>query len=312
MVFLSGTWTFGGIDFLPTVIDQVAAQGGNIGMFSTETNTVLFGGVIQVLSVAWLGLTFILLPHLLNRVLTVNSKAELKQFVLAAGVGLFFTSAFMQWSGLYAYALNPGLEFADAAVPFYISTAFPDIVAIVITVGLVSAILTTTDSLLQGVGSVVGHDLYKYGVESYLLDNVSTEQLDGGNVPDEIERRSIWAARLGVGLVAVVGLLIAFTRPPSLTIITQLGITGLLSGVTAPLVAGYSWQGCSKRAAEVGFVVGFGSYLVLFLGGIIDSFFIVFPISTALSAISLIVTTYVINQDEHSAERWQKVYSKSD
>lgn len=39
---------------------------------------------------------FILLPHLLNRVLTVQSEDELKEFVLASGVGLFFMSAFMQ------------------------------------------------------------------------------------------------------------------------------------------------------------------------------------------------------------------------
>jgi sodium/proline symporter len=312
VVFFSGVWMFGGIDFIPTVIAQVAEKGGNVGIFSTETNTVLFGGVAQVLSVGWLGLTFILLPHLLNRVLTVDTKAELKQFVLAAGVGLFFTSAFMQWSGLYAYALNPRLEFADAAVPFYINSAFPNIVAIIIAVGLVSAILTTTDSLLQGVGSVIGNDLYKYGVECYLLDNISTEQLDTGDVPQKIEGRSILAARIGVGLVAIVGLLIAFTRPPSLTIVTQIGITGLLSGVTAPLIAGYSWRGCSKRAAEVGFIIGFGSYIVLFVGEIISSFFIVFPISTALSAIGLIITTYVTKQDEHSSGRWQEVYQSSD
>jgi len=312
VVFISGFWMFGGIDFLPTVINEVASQGGNVGMFDTETNPILFGGHIPVLSVAWLGMTFILLPHLLNRVLVVQSKKELKQFVMAAGIGLFFTSAFMQWAGLYAYAINPGLEFADAAVPTYINAAFPNVVAIIITVGLVSAILTTTDSLLQGVGAVVGNDIYRYGVEGYLLDNISVERLREGDVPEKIERRSIWAARVGVVIVAIGGLLIAFTRPPSLTIVTQLGITGLLSGVTAPLIAGYFWSGCSKRGAETAFVVGFGSYLVLFLGGIINSFFVVFPISTLFSGISLVIVSKLKKSDSYSEDRWKKVYEPSD
>lgn len=310
IVFASGIWMFGGLDFLPTVVDQVAAQGGNTGMFNSEVNGILFGGPIPVLSIGWLGLMFILLPHLMNRVLTVQSEADLKQFVLSSGVGLFFMSAFMQWSGLYAYALNSNLEFADAAVPFYIGRAFPSVVAIIISVGLVSAILTTTDSLLQGVGSVIGNDVYKHGIEKYVLNNVTANELASGNVPDDVESRSIWAARVGAMLVALGGLLIAFTRPPSLTIITQLGITGLLSGVTAPLIAGYAWQGCNKRAAEAAFVIGFGSYLVLFLGGVINSFFIVFPISTILSGATLVVVSLAIDDDTYSIDRWERVYEE--
>jgi len=310
VVFASGIWMFGGLDFLPTVIDQMAAHGGNTGMFDSEVNGILFGGPIPVLSIGWLGLMFILLPHLMNRVLAVQNEAHLKQFVLSSGVGLFFMSAFMQWSGLYAYALNPNLEFADAAVPYYIGEAFPSVVAIIITVGLVSAILTTTDSLLQGVASIIGNDVYKHGIEKYLLNNVTSSDINSGDVPDGVESRSIWAARVGAALVALGGLIIAFTRPPSLTIITQLGITGLLSGVTAPLIAGYTWRGCSKRAAEAAFVVGFGSYLILFLGGIIDSFFVVFPVSTILSGATLVLVGLLLDEDTYSIGRWERVYGK--
>lgn len=121
---------------------------------------------------------------------------------------------------MYALALQPGLEFPDAAVPVYVSLAFPNVIGIIITVSLISAILTTTDSILQGVGSVIGNDVYKYSIEGYLLDNVSIEQLEEGETPTKIERRSVWASRIEVFLVALVGLLIAYTRPPSLTIIT--------------------------------------------------------------------------------------------
>jgi Na+/proline symporter len=311
VVFVSGFWVFGGLNWIPAVVEQVGANGGNTGMYTTETLTGLYGGPIPVLSISWLAITFILLPHLMNRVLAVQSERELREFVLFSGIGLFFMSAFMQWAGLYAFALNPNLEFADAAVPYYINQAFPNLVAIIITVGLISAILTTTDSLLQGIGSIIGNDVYKYGVENYLLDNVTTEEILEGNVPADVEKRSVWAARFGVAFAALVGLGIAYLRPPSLTIVTQLGITGLLSGITAPLIAGYYWRDCSRRAAEAGLIVGFGSYVVLFVGGIIDSFFVTFPISTFLSAIAVVVVTMVQGEDAYTVDRWDQVFDQT-
>lgn len=309
-VFVSGVWMFGGLNFMPTVISQVAANGGNTGMYTTDTLTGLFGGPIPALAIGWLAITFIFLPHLMNRVLTVQNERELKEFVLFSGIGLFFMSALMEWAGLYAFAINPGLEFADAAVPMYVSRAFPNVVAILITVGLISAILTTTDSLLQGIGSIIGNDVYKYGVESYLRGNVTPEEIRNGDVPQGVENRSVWAARAGVAFAALIGLGIAFLRPPSLTIVTQLGITGLLSGVTAPLIAGYVWRNCSRRAAEAGLIVGFGSYVVLFIGGIIDSFFVTFPISTFLSAVAVVVVTAVQDEDAYAVGRWDRVFGQ--
>lgn len=209
VVFFSGIWMFGEIDFIPTAIDMIAEQTpSKVGIFDKQANATLFGGPIPVLSLTWLAIMFILLPHLLNRVLTVQSEDELKEFVLASSVGLFFMSAFMQWVGLYALALQPGLEFPDAAVPVYVSLAFPNVIGIIITVSLINAILTTTDSILQGVGSVIGNDVYKYSIEGYLLDNVSIEQLEEGETSTKIERRSVWASCIGVFLVALVGLLI--------------------------------------------------------------------------------------------------------
>lgn len=312
VVFVSGIWMFGGIDFIPTAIQMIAEQNPSLaGPFDQQNNAVLFGGPIPVLSLGWLAITFILLPHLMNRVLAVQRKEDLREFVLASGVGLFFMSAFMQWVGLYALALNPGLEFADAAVPYYVNVAFPSIISIIIVVALISAILTTTDSLLQGIGSIIGNDIYKYSIEGYLLDNVSIQNIEKGDIPLKIEQRSVWASRVGVVVVTVIGFLIASGRPSSLTIITQLGITGLLSGVTAPLIAGYAWRTCTKRAAEIAFVIGFGSYLILFVGGIIESYFIVFPIATFLSGLGLIVVTGLQGEDKYTADRWDEVFEQS-
>lgn len=308
IVFFSGIWVFG-VNFLGNAVRAAAAEGANTGWFTTETLPALFGGPIPVASIAWLGLAFILLPHLLNRVLAVQNKRELREFVLFSGIGLFFCSAFMQWIGLYAYALNPNLEFADAAVPAYLAHAFPNVVAITITVGLISAILTTTDSLLQGVAAIVGNDVYKYGVEAYWRGNVTPEEIKAGETPQAVERRSVWAARAGVVLTAAIALYIAMARPSHLTIITQMGITGLLSGVTAPLLAGYLWRECSQRAAEAAFVAGFGSYLVLFVGGIIDSFFVVYPISTVISFAVLVVITLAQSDNNTLIDRWDRTFA---
>lgn len=51
VVFFSGIWMFGEIDFIPTAIDMIAEQTPSKGgIFDKQANATLFGGPIPVLS----------------------------------------------------------------------------------------------------------------------------------------------------------------------------------------------------------------------------------------------------------------------
>lgn len=256
-VFVSGIWVFDGLDFMWTIVDQLRAIDPTlVGVFAP--GHIQFGGPVAILSISWLLIAFILMPHLMNRILAVGNKQELRKFIFGAGIGLFIFSAFMVWAGLAARVLFPNLESADSAVPHYIAYAFPEWATILIVVGILSAILTTADSLMHAVTTIIANDIYKHGIAKYLTSNSIDTKL--------VNNRATWVGRAGVVLVGGAAMLVALDPPESLFLLTQVGIAGLLSGTAVPVIAGYTWNGVTKRGAELSFFVGAIIYVVLFIG----------------------------------------------
>jgi sodium/proline symporter len=198
------------------------------------------------------------MPHLMNRVLALKKPEDLQQFVFGAGISLFGMSVFMVWAGLAGRVMFPNLENADAVVPAYLMEAFPSWLAIIIIVGILSAILTTADSLLHSMVSIIQSDVYE---GTYL------EQLKGLDEDSHNRQTTIkvvgWLSAIGISSIAFI---VGLERPDSLFMLTQIGIAGLLSGTAIPIIFGYLWGGATKRGAEAGFIVGSSIYVLLMFG----------------------------------------------
>jgi sodium/proline symporter len=269
------------------VIDGLAEQGA-AGPYAE--GSFIFGSPGGVFVMTWFLIAFILMPHLMNRVLVLDDRVELKRFAFGAGISLFVMSVFMIWAGLAGRVLFPNLENADAVVPMYLMEALPPVVAVFIIVGILSAIMTTADSLLHAMTSIIQQDLYK---DTYLkrLRGVNGRVVDSG----EYDNRATRIGQVGAAGIAVAAFFIGLERPDSLFLLTQIGIAGFLSGTTVPVILGYFWRQSTKRGAEVGFTVGAITYSILFFGiGVgfsAENQFLAFAIATITSAISMVAVS---------------------
>lgn len=247
---------------------------------------VIFGGPGGLVLMSWLLFAFILMPHLMNRVLVLDNPQELRRFIFGAGISLFGMSVFMVWAGLAGRVLFPNLATADAVVPMYLMEVFPAPVAIIMVVGILSAILTTADSLMHAMTTIISNDLYKRTYVRHLT----------GRNPDipSVDRMATTVGRLSSVAIAVTAFMIGMERPDSLFMLTQVGIAGLLSGTAVPIILGYVWSGSTKRGAEAAFVMGMSIYMAIFFGGLLDAagnqFFALFVASGAAFVTMTIVS----------------------
>ena len=95
-----------------------------------------------------------------RQVLSLRNEGEMRQFLIWSGISLFFLSNTMVFAGLAARVLLPGLANADAAVPQYLLTAFPPVVAVLVVVAILAAVLSTTDGLYVSISSSLANDVF--------------------------------------------------------------------------------------------------------------------------------------------------------
>jgi Na+/proline symporter len=298
---------------------QGLAEVGKATTFNSNTSNFIFDGPAGVLVMTWFLTAFILMPHLMNRVLVLENRIELKRFCFGAGISLFTMSVFMIWAGLAGRVMFPDLQNADAVVPMYLMEALPPVVAVFIIVGILSAILTTADSLLHAMTSVIQQDLYKdtwlKRIRGLNVDaETEAEDRQRTGAKDKYDRRATRIGQVSAIGISFAAFVIGLDRPDSLFMLTQIGIAGFLSGTTIPIILGYFWKRSTKRGAEVGFTIGMLTYIVLFFGlGVTFSQsnqFLAFTVASITSLVSMVGLSLVT---EDSVEEQQIIaFGQSD
>ncbi len=252
IIFASLWWTVGGLSGLHQGLAELDPQ-----LVAYTAGKGPFGDGMAIVAIQWLLFSFVLLPHLINKVLALRNEQELRQFVIWAGVGLFFVSAFMLYAGMAARVLAPGLQFPDQAMPVYLAHAFPPVVTALLVAGIFSAVLSTTDGLYVGMASILANDLYRPFVAKFFYD------VNQPGMAEKLERFSLRVARLAIVAIGVISVLMALARPKSLAYLTQFGISAIISGVIAPVTLGYFWRRANRVGAIASLLCGAGTYLLV-------------------------------------------------
>ena len=265
LLFVSLLWTIGGgWNVLGNLHSELAVIDPNL-VSATSAGGPFYNG-FAILSIQWLLFSFVLLPHLMNKVLTIEKEADLRIFTLSAGVSLFTLSAFSVFAGLAARVISPGLSSADSAIPAYILEAFPTIVIAVLVVGIISAILSTTDSLYLGITNSIGNDLYKVLIVPLIFKNKDLTE-------KQIDRSVLNVSKVALIVIGLVSLYMSMNRPESLALLTNFGTSAIISGIVAPISLGYFWKQANKSGAIASVVCGSGTYIFLTGSGIFENLF---------------------------------------
>jgi sodium/proline symporter len=133
-------------EYDPSFIDMFAVLDGSTA------------GFVAVVSFAAIGLPFLGVPQMLIRYMSARDETELKKARIVSIVVLFIFLFGAVTAGIAGRALFPGLEDAEQVFPTLASELFPPLLTGVLLVIVLSAIMSTVDSLLLLASSSIVRD----------------------------------------------------------------------------------------------------------------------------------------------------------
>jgi sodium/pantothenate symporter len=222
------------------------------------------------------------MPHLLNKILSLDSEKDLRPFVLSSGLVLFIISTLMVLGGLAARVSFPNLQNADQAIPLYLFEAFHPVLAAFLIFGIISAILSSTDSLYLGITSSIGNDIYKV-VAPYFYKDLSDH---------ELEQRTLKVSKYSLVFVGLITLYVSLNRPDSLSLLIQFSYSAIISGVMAPILLAYFWKHAHKYGAIASLITGTALYCFFTNTGVIENIYLSMLASTVASFAVMILLSF--------------------
>jgi sodium/proline symporter len=116
---------------------------------------------VGVASFLAIGLPFMGVPQLLIRYMSARDDAEIQKARIMSVIVLLFFTAGAVTAGVAGRALFPGLEDSETIFPVLSSELFPPLISGMLLVVVLSAIMSTVDSLLLLASSAVVRDTYQ-------------------------------------------------------------------------------------------------------------------------------------------------------
>ncbi len=249
VVFISLYWTIGGgFSMFNRLETKLTAIDPNLT--STFSNGGPYGSVLAVVTIQFLMIGFVLTPQLANKFLTLEKEEDLRPFTLSAGIHLFFITSLMVFGGLAARVVVPNLNRMDQAIPVYLMEAFPPLVVGLLIIGLMSAILSSTDGLYITITSSIGNDLVKPMLERF--SSLSHTKID---------EKALLVAKWSLVVVGLISLYLSIHPPESLALLIQFSFSAIISGTFGAILLGYYWEHGTGIGAVSSVIAGSGTYI---------------------------------------------------
>ncbi|WP_031546082.1 sodium:solute symporter family protein [Salinicoccus luteus] len=293
-IFISLFWTIGGgLNVFGELSYKLEAIDPNLTGFLSVGGP--YDSPMAIMAVQFLLFSFVLMPHLLNKVLSLESEEQLAPFTLSAGLILFLISTLMVLGGLAARVVAPSLSSADAAIPVYVLESFPTIIAALIVVGLISAILSSTDSLYLGLTTSIGNDFYKVLAPVISKKPIALSVLD---------RNAVNISKVSLILAGLITLYLSLERPESLSILIQFSFSAIICGIIAPVTLGYFWEKSNAPGAIASLIAGTVLYVFFTNLNIIENIYIAMFFASVLAFIVMVGTCLATQSvaSEHKQE----------
>lgn len=183
-------------------------------------------------------------PQVSQRLFMLGSMRNLRRMLLGFLVlGFIYTLVAVLW-GFAALVRFPDLESADLASPSLLaSDLVPPVVAVIIMVGILAAAITTIDSILLTLSSMVARDVY--GTRAGVDDS-----------------RQLMVGKIVIPVIAVLALLFAGLQLDLIAVLAVASSAGLV--VTVPAIVGAFFWKRGTAAGVLSSIIVSGS-LVAFL-----------------------------------------------
>lgn len=235
-----------------------------------------------------------LLPHFGMKWASLRRPSEMpKALVLAGIVGLIFVIGSAA-PALIARATLPELPRSDMALVTLFNTYLPNWASAFMVIGIFCAIMSTAAGLFISNAQALANDIYRVTLAERM-----------GHDPVKAERWVKIISRVATILVAIIATLMVMDPPPYLTLFLWIGVGGVLSATSGPVLLGLYWKGTTRTAAYVTVLGCFGVYLWLTVGLNWGGM----PATGLMFLVSLVVTLVVslVTKDRMSDEYLAKL-----
>lgn len=232
-------YRFGGLGVL---FDTVSA--GHPGWLSVPGNGFFSFTTFLGLTLPWFFFS-LSNPQVSQRLFMPSSMTSLRRMLIGfMGFGFIYTLVSVLW-GFSALTQFPDLKTPDLASPTLLSSVYvPPLLGLIVMVGILAAAVSTIDSILLTLASLVARNVYGAAQRK----------------PDEV--RQLWVGKLVIPVIAVLALYFAGLQLNLIAVLSVASSAGLL--VTVPAIIGaFFWK--KGTAAGVLSSVIIGGALVVYL-----------------------------------------------
>jgi sodium/pantothenate symporter len=208
-----------------------------------------------------IGTAIVCQPHLITKSLLLDNEKDVNRYLLTAVLVLtvFFSVVFV---GLYARLSFPDLQLngqelkMDKIMSAYVVREFPVYVGLLVILGLISAGISTLESLIQSLSSTITADIIKP-----LLPATAFEGTNGFG-------REIWLNRGVIAVLGVVAIVLSYDQfvnaKLSVAIFAQNGVYAYFAAAFVPISFGIflrdAPRGAVTAASVTALLVHFGMY----------------------------------------------------
>ncbi|WP_455902063.1 sodium:solute symporter family protein [Rhodococcus gordoniae] len=188
------------------------------------------------------GLGVACMPNYLQRILSCPD-ARTTRLVLGWGSAISFwlVNAPILVIGIGIAIIDPDIA-GDSALPSFLLTHGGTVIAALALTGLISAVMSTTDSLLHVMGVYFGRDIL-----------CTLRKIDD-------DAKALKLARISTGLIGALAVAVAtymsFRPLPLILTFASYAVSLLAAGLFVPLFIGLLWRGATKVGAVASMIVG--------------------------------------------------------
>jgi len=176
-------------------------------------------------------------PQVFQRYYVPKDVTTLKRMIWGFAVFGFIYTLISTQFGLICRLLVPGLKVADQAMPTLLATKVPPVVAVIMLVGITAAAVSTINSIILTLSSMVGRDVYR------------------ALRPSASEDAELRVSKAFIFIFAVVCYIFALFRPGLIAILSAMASGGMLV-IVPSIFAAFFWKRATAPAALASMAVG--------------------------------------------------------
>lgn len=177
-------------------------------------------------------------PWQTSRYLMAKDEHTVQRSAIWASMGVVTVTTALYFSAAFIYKINPNIESQSTAIIWGAMNLMPLFIGVVMLTGILSAGVSSASTFLSLIGSSLTNDI---------LDSKKTNDV----------KKNLQVSRIGMAIVSIVVLVLAFFNPPQIFWIMYFGGTVIASAWGVVALASVWSRKMSESAAFWGMLLGF-------------------------------------------------------